>query len=66
MFLQLVRPVKAEGHVEVWLSVLLKQAQHSLHEIIHSAYRSVMSTDFDLLEFLHSYTAQVGCTKMLE
>ncbi|VDP75306.1 unnamed protein product [Echinostoma caproni] len=58
--LELERPVKAEGHVEVWLSVLLKQAQHSLHEIIHSAYQAVMSTDFNLLEFLNSYPAQVG------
>ncbi|OON20369.1 dynein heavy chain, region 2, partial [Opisthorchis viverrini] len=58
--LELEQPVKAEGHVEVWLNVLLKQAQHSLHEVIHNAYMAVSSKDFNLLEFLDAYPAQVG------
>ncbi|GAA55986.1 dynein heavy chain 5 axonemal [Clonorchis sinensis] len=58
--LELEQPVKAEGHVEVWLNVLLKQAQHSLHEVIHNAYMAVSSKDLNLLEFLDAYPAQVG------
>ncbi|KAF5397037.1 Dynein heavy chain region 2 [Paragonimus heterotremus] len=58
--LELERPVKTEGHIEVWLTVLLKEAQHSLHEVIHIAYSTIMREEFELLDFLTTYPAQVG------
>ncbi|KAF8570623.1 hypothetical protein P879_00300 [Paragonimus westermani] len=58
--LELERPIRTEGHVEVWLTVLLKEAQHSLHEIIHAAYTTIMREEFELLDFLTTYPAQVG------
>ncbi|CAL8073408.1 unnamed protein product [Calicophoron daubneyi] len=58
--LQLGKPVKTEGHVELWLMVLLKEAQHSLHKIIHSAYTTVMNENVNILEFLANFPSQVG------
>lgn len=58
-FYQLQKPVKAEGNVEKWLNELMHSAQQSLHCIIRLAYLSVCDEDFQLLEFLASFPAQV-------
>ncbi|CAH8651359.1 unnamed protein product [Schistosoma margrebowiei] len=58
--LELEHPVKAEGHVEVWLNKLLKEAQFSLHQIIREGYKVAMDDDVNILEFLATFPAQVG------
>ncbi|RTG90741.1 dynein heavy chain, axonemal, partial [Schistosoma bovis] len=56
----LEHPVKAEGHVEVWLNKLLKEAQFSLHQIIREGYKVAIDDDVNILEFLATFPAQVG------
>ncbi|VDP25886.1 unnamed protein product, partial [Schistosoma mattheei] len=58
--LELEHPVKAEGHVEVWLNKLLKEAQFSLHQIIREGYKVAIDDDVNILEFLATFPAQVG------
>nr|CDS18170.1 dynein heavy chain [Echinococcus granulosus] len=59
--IELEAPVMAQGHVEVWLGELLKMAQESLRQVIHSAYCVLNDEEnFDLLKFEDSFIAQVG------
>ncbi|CAH8577937.1 unnamed protein product [Schistosoma turkestanicum] len=58
--LELEHPVKAEGHVEVWLNQLLQEAQFSLHQVIREGYQVVMEEDVNISEFLATFPAQVG------
>ena len=57
--LQLQKPVKADGNVEVWLMSLLKMAHASLHGVIRTAAMAISDSAFQLLEFLNMFPAQV-------
>ncbi len=56
----LERPVRAEGSVEVWLMSLLTASQESVHCIIRQAFHFINDNQFDMLEFLGRFQAQVG------
>lgn len=60
MLFQLEKPVRAEGNVEVWLMSLMKMAQKSLHSVIRTAWMAVSDSNFNLLEFLDMFQAQVS------
>lgn len=57
---QLEKPVRAEGNVEVWLMALLQMAQKSMHGVIRTAAMAIQDPNFQLLEFLNMFPAQVG------
>ena len=57
--IQLDRPVRAEGSVELWLMSLLLNAKDSLNSIIRNAYNLLSETNFELLDFIRKYQAQV-------
>ena len=56
---QLEKNVKAEGNVEVWLMSLMLMAQKSLHGVIRTAAMAIQDQNFQLLEFLNMFPAQV-------
>ena len=58
--IELQKPVKAEGNVEIWLMSLMKMAHHSLHVVIRTAAMAIQDSNFQLLEFLNMFPAQVG------
>ena len=57
---QLQKQVKADGNVEVWLMSLMKMAHFSLHCVIRTAAMAIQDTNFQLLEFLNMFPAQIG------
>ncbi|KAA0183269.1 hypothetical protein HAZT_HAZT002978 [Hyalella azteca] len=57
---QLEKPVRAEGSVELWLMKLLKMSQQSVHGIVRQAYHVIQDQDLNLLRFLEQFPAQVG------
>ncbi|KAK7114140.1 hypothetical protein V1264_000252 [Littorina saxatilis] len=57
---EMEKPIRAEGNVEVWLFELMTQAQWSLHCVVRAAAMTIQDAAFRLLEFLESYPAQVG------
>lgn len=50
----------AQGNVEVWLGSLMTFAQKSLHNVIRQAHFAIGDANFQLLEFLNTFPAQVG------
>ncbi|CAL4075211.1 unnamed protein product, partial [Meganyctiphanes norvegica] len=57
---QLEKPVRAEGSVEVWLMKLLVMSQQSVHGIIRQAFHVIQDPDLNVLRFLEQFPAQVG------
>ncbi|KFQ24224.1 Dynein heavy chain 8, axonemal, partial [Merops nubicus] len=53
-------PVIAQGPVELWLQDLLRVQQISLHGIIRAAYYQISDPEYQLLNFLNQFPAQVG------
>ena len=49
----------ARGNVEVWLGDLLKEQMKSLHGVIRDAFRTITAPEFELLNFLNTFPAQV-------
>ena len=49
----------AQGNVEIWLGALLKMAMKSVHVVIKQAAVAIDDPNFDLMEFLKIYPAQV-------
>ena len=52
-------PVMAEGNVELWLGALLHEQRKSLLGVIRDAAYVLNLADFDLLDFLSNFIAQV-------
>ena len=52
----------AQGNVEVWLGLLMTMAQKSLHNVIRQAHFAIGDANFQLLEFLNTFPAQVCAT----
>ena len=63
VFVQLEKPVRAEGNVEVWLMTLMVMAQLSLHGVIRAAAMAIQDSAFRLIEFLENYPAQVSAVE---
>ena len=57
---ELEKPVRAEGSVEVWLNDLLKATQESVHGIIREALHFINDGMPDLYELVTKFQAQVG------
>ncbi|XP_048253391.1 dynein axonemal heavy chain 5-like isoform X2 [Haliotis rufescens] len=58
--IELEKPVKAEGNVEIWLMALMQMAHRSVHGVIRQAAMAIQDPSFQLLEFLNMFPAQVG------
>ncbi len=56
----LERPVRAEGSVEVWLMSLLQASHESVHCIIRQAFHFINDNQFDFLDFMARFQAQIG------
>ncbi|XP_068218270.1 dynein axonemal heavy chain 5-like [Palaemon carinicauda] len=57
---QLEKPTRAEGSVEIWLNKLLLMCQQSVHGIIRQAHHVIQDPDLNVLRFLEQFPAQVG------
>ena len=57
---ELEKPVRAEGSVELWLNDLLRATQESVHGIIREAFHFINDNLIDLIEFTNKFQAQVG------
>ncbi|KAL8616403.1 Dynein heavy chain 5, axonemal [Nucella lapillus] len=58
--IELEKPVRAEGNVEVWLSNLMNQSQSSVHGVIRTAAMTIQDPALNIIEFLDTFVAQVG------
>lgn len=52
--------VMALGNVEEWLNNLLVASQQSVHGVIRQAHIAINDPNFDIMEFLGTYPAQVN------
>jgi hypothetical protein len=50
----------ASGNVENWLGSLLRETLHSVHMVIKNAWTTIEDPNFQLIEFLNTYPAQVS------
>ena len=57
--MQLEKAVMAQGNVEVWLGKLLNMTLRSVHAVIRNSMVAIQDPNFQILEFLNSYPAQV-------
>ncbi|CAF0752391.1 unnamed protein product [Didymodactylos carnosus] len=57
---QLKEPVNAQGNVEVWLGDLLKMSRASVHKVIREGAAAIQDPQFNLIDFINSFPAQVG------
>ncbi|XP_068204591.1 dynein axonemal heavy chain 5-like [Palaemon carinicauda] len=57
---QLEKPARAEGSVEVWLNKFLIMCQQSVHGIIRQSHHVIQDPDLNVLRFLEQFPAQVG------
>ena len=57
---ELEKPVRAEGSVELWLNDLLRATQESVHGIIREAFHFINDNLIDLIDFTNKFQAQVG------
>ena len=57
---ELEKPVRAEGSVELWLNDLLRATQESVHGIIREAFNFINDNLIDLIDFTNRFQAQVG------
>ena len=57
---KLEKSVRAEGTVEIWLMALLTSAKESLHSLIRSAFHIISESNFDMIDFIKKFQAQVG------
>lgn len=55
----------AQGNVEIWLGKLLNMAKQSLHGVIRQAVVAIKDPNFELIDFLNSYPAQVRFISIL-
>ena len=55
----LERPVRAEGSVESWLNSLLIYAHEALHGVIRTCYLFINDNQFNLLDMVARFQAQV-------
>ena len=59
--IDLIKPVMAQGNVELWLGELMKTIFKSIHSIIRTASVAISDKDnFKMIEFQNTYPAQVG------
>ena len=58
--IELAKPVKCDGNVEVWLMLLMLEAQRSLHFVIRTAAMAIADSNFNMIEFLNMFPAQIG------
>ena len=50
----------AQGPVELWIGKLLTMVKQSVHAVIKASVISIKDPNFDLLEFLNTFPAQVS------
>ena len=55
----------AQGNVEIWLGKLLKMSLQSVHVVIRNAVVAIKAPNFDMLEFLNTFPAQVHLCQCL-
>lgn len=58
--IELIKYIMAVGNVEEWLNNLLIMSQKSVHGIIRQAYIAINDGNFDIMEFLGTFPAQIG------